>query len=166
MEKKIYLVLVFCGLMMSIRGYAQDIIDGDIGMFKIGELLPNGIDINSSRMSLMVTPSTFRPFILLRSDRFIFVIASDDKNRIRFIGLVEALSGTNCSDFLTPEGIHIGMTYNDILNIFPDIKIVNIRGWAYIAKLPSGWKIAFTKELLRFPELTDRIDMIYKDEYN
>lgn len=49
----------------------------------------------------------------------------------------------NCS-FKTPEGVYMGMTYAELVNLLPNSKIVYFPGWQYEVSLPSGWKVGFS----------------------
>jgi hypothetical protein len=136
------------------------IFDIDILAFQIGK--ESSVDIRKSKNSLMVSPTDFCPFIFVRSDDCIFVIASDDDNLVRFIGVIKSFTNVKGLSFMTPEGIHIGMSYRAALDVLPNLRFNEIPGWAYSAKLPSGWNVAFTM-VDRNPVLDDTIDMIYMD---
>jgi hypothetical protein len=139
---------------------SSQIFDMDILAFQVEK--ESSIDIRESKNSLMVSPAAFCPFIFIRSNNCIFVVAADNNNIVRFIGIIKSLTNINGLSFLTPEGIHIGMSYEVILAMLPNLKLVEIPGWAYSAKLPSGWNIGFTM-VDRVPTLSDTIDMIYMD---
>jgi hypothetical protein len=137
------------------------VFDMDISSFQIGK--ESSIDIrNLKESNLLVTPAAFAPYIYVRSNNCVFVVASYDNNVVRFIGIIKPFTNAGGLSFLTPEGIHIGMSYKSILEILPNLEVREIPGWGYSAKLPSGWKIGFPM-VNRAPTLCDTIDMIYMD---
>ena len=72
---------------------------------------------------------------------------------------------TSASEFLTPEGISVEWTYEELLNYFNSSNVTNCEiGWACFVRLPSGWVAAFSA--IRWPEYypqkNTKIDWFFK----
>jgi len=134
----------------------------------VGMDLSDILDISDlsleDRHLMIASPSQMWPYFIVESDGILFHVAYDNKNIVRAI--FADLGGRSIKRFFTPEGVYIGMDYNDLLAAFPDIKFYRVPWWAYIAVLPSGWKIGIAFDYLSgkdFPKQGDKIMMIYKD---
>ncbi len=64
-------------------------------------------------------------------DRIRYFVATTDKSRIAYVS-------TQDTSFRSPEGIHIGSTYQDVRRI-GGTEIIAELSWAYYSQLPSGW---------------------------
>jgi hypothetical protein len=168
MKKRLFLLLYITHVLklfsqndhQVFKADSSRVFDIDISVFQIGK--KSSIDIRNSKEYLLVDPATFAPYVYVRSDNCIFVVASNDDNIVRFIGIIKSFTNDGGLSFLTPEGIHIDMSYKSILEILPNLEVKEVPGWGYSAKLSSGWNIGFSM-VNRVPTLCDTIDMIYMD---
>jgi len=116
------------------------------------------------RPPMLLLSSDMAPYFTVESDGTLFhVLYYSDNNTVRAI--YADIGGSSIKRFFTPEGVYIGMDYNDVLAAFPDIKFYRFPG-EYIAILPSGWKIGVIPDYQsgqNFPKQGDKIIKIYKD---
>ena len=139
-------------------------IEADISLFEIGTDI-SFLDLNNKNNRILVNSSTFLPFFIVHSGDFSFTVAFKD-NIVVAIFVGEQLNSKPDKIFKTPEGISLGMKYQDLHKLFPKIMFTKIWGWAYEAILPSGWKIGFTTGRGAtdfFPRSEDKITIIYKN---
>jgi hypothetical protein len=142
-------------------------ITADISLFEIGSDI-SYLNINHNSPGyprLLVNSSRVLPFFIVYSEGFCFSVAF--KNNIVWAIFVGDMSfGTQGELFKTPEGIFMGMSYRDILKSYPRMKLIEIPGWAYIGRLPSGWKFGITTgsgATDYFPTSEEKVSIIYKD---
>jgi hypothetical protein len=64
-----------------------------------------------------------------------FFVATIDHKRISYIS-------TEDGNFVSPEGIHVGNSRDDVLKAKGTEMIAEL-GWAYYSKLPSGWCVRY-----------------------
>jgi hypothetical protein len=153
---------------INVNANETDYIKIDITNIDIGMNLSDIPDLSlryKYRRSMFVSPSQFYSYFRVESDGCLFSVAYDDDNTVRAI-FANARIFSDSKNFFTPEGAHIGMDYNDVLAAFPNIKFYRFPGWAYVATLPSGWKIGIEIDYQsgqNFPKQGDKIIMIYKD---
>ncbi|MDR0321313.1 MAG: hypothetical protein LBI28_07400 [Treponema sp.] len=102
---------------------------------------------------------------LIFDDEIIYKIAYSYKNIINYIIVDDKYSR---KIFETPEGISIGMTYQELKNIIPTIKIYESPYFGYFGRLPSNWKVSFNigTERNYFPKDDDEIKVIFQDGIN
>ena len=156
---------------INVNANETDYIKIDITDIYIGMNLSDIPDLSlryKYRRSMFVGPSQYYPYFMVESDDCLFYVAYDDDNTVRAIFAIARIfsEGVFSKNFFTPEGAYIGMDYNDVLAAFPNIKFYKIPGWAYVATLPSGWKIGIKIDYQsdqNFPKQGDKIIMIYKD---
>jgi hypothetical protein len=166
--KKKWLLLIF-SLMCAYTMAADDIqplrIEADISLFEVGnDISYLGIDYKRIRQRIMVNQSTLLPFFIVRSEGYSFLVAFQD-NIVRAIYVGEPRPLIPYELFKTPEGVFVGMSYREVLELVPNIRLYEKMFWAYEAILPSGWKIGFMtgKGADYFPSFEDKITMIYKN---
>jgi hypothetical protein len=142
-------------------------IDADISLFEVGnDISYLGLDYYSE--GDFIVNNNFFPYFLVHSEGITFSVAFDKNNVVRavFLGNYPILPSEL---FRTPEGISVGMSYSEVLELIPNIKLERIvfEGYnkttlpvyeGYEATLPSGWKIKFMTCSLK-----DKIIMIYKN---
>jgi hypothetical protein len=146
-------------------------IDADISLFEVGnDISYLGLDYFNWGGSIFVNNSNYLPYFFVNSETITFTVAFDRDNIVRavFLGDYPILP----SDlFRTPEGVSVGMSYREVLELIPNINLERIvfEGHkttlpftlpvfeGYDATLPSGWKIRFMTE-----SFEDKIIMIYK----
>ena len=142
-------------------------IDADISLFEIGEDI-SYLGLEDSRGNLlMINSSTLCPYFIVCSDGMIFTVAFLD-NKVRAI-FVDNSSTSSDRLFKTPEGVFIGMSYSELLELFPNIELSKMHGWAYETSLSSGWQIGFftgSTGTDHFPNPDDKINMIFKNKGN
>ena len=141
-------------------------IEADISLFEIGTDI-SFLDLDNSHLKfhILVNTSTFLPYFIVRSGDFTFKVAFKN-NVVVAIFVEKPIFLLPDKLFKTPEGIFIGMSYQDLHKLFPKIKLMEKRGFAYEVLLPSGWKIGFTTgrgATDYFPNPEDIITMIYKN---
>jgi len=102
-------------------------------MPRIGEKFESGG--RQHDLLLITSPSSADPCYFCRYGDIDLMVAVDDDNDIIHIS-------TDDEDFVTPEGVRVGTILRDILAI-PGTQLSEVRGWAYIVVLPSGWTAAF-----------------------
>jgi hypothetical protein len=143
------------------------IIESDIALFEVGNDI-SYLGINHKQIShrTMINASSIYPFFIVYSGDITFAVAFSD-NTVKAVFVKGARSlAANISLFKTPEGVSVGMSYRDVLQLIPNLKLVKSIGWAYEAILPSGWKIGFmtgSGATDYFPDFEDKIIMIYKN---
>jgi hypothetical protein len=123
-------------------------------------------NVTSERKILIGPSSDFFDSTTIEINGNLYDVAYSDDYIIRaiFFNTSHLLSSSKKQS--TPEGIYIGMTYENFCQIIPDANLRKIIGWGYVYILPSGWKILFaTGRTLteHFPLAEDRIIKIYKD---
>jgi hypothetical protein len=169
MKKAGGLILCF-SLLINLCIMADDyipnplIIEADISLFEIGTDV-SFLNLDNNRDKILINASTILPCFIVHSGDFSFIIAFKN-NIIAAIFVGKPLNLKPDELFKTPEGIFLGMNYQDFHKLFPKIKLIEIWGWAYEAILPSGWKIGFSTgrgATDYFPKPEDKITMIYKN---
>lgn len=135
------------------------IIEADISDFYIGKDITEYNII--SHHSILVDSNDINPYFLVLDNDIKYLIAySKISNIIKYI----IVDKSNENKFKTPEGIYIGMTYSELIKIFPEINLHARIGLGYYGQLPSGWKIGFFigKNLTEHhPKDEDRILIIF-----
>jgi hypothetical protein len=125
-------------------------------------ILENNISI--LHFIVIDTNETNASFLII-DDEITYEIAYSKQNIVKYIIINE----DNCiRRFETPEGISIGMTYQELENMIPNIKIYNSPGFGYFGQLPSNWKISFYTGTVDeyFPKADDKIKSIYQGGRN
>ena len=67
-----------------------------------------------------------------------YVISVDKNKEINYISTMD-------KNFMSPEGIRVGNSLQQVLNVADSKNINKEFGWAFFVKLPSGWSVAFTQ---------------------
>ncbi|MCL2722674.1 MAG: hypothetical protein FWD47_15200 [Treponema sp.] len=172
---KYYLLLIYL-LLFNVIIFSNEnansilIIDSDISLFKIGD---NISYLNPGYIGLplqLVDPNNFMPYFFVNSNGIIFRVCYNRSYIVRaiFVGVPKYLMLGDLIQgdlFKTPEGVFLGMTYFELLELIPNIRLNKINNWAYEAILPSGWKIAFVTGIgvVNYPTPGNRISIIYKN---
>jgi hypothetical protein len=153
-------------------------IDADISLFEVGDDISYlGLDLFTGS-EILVQTNNFFPFIFVRSEGFTFIVAFDGNNVVKAVFVGDTTSLIPGELFKTPEGVSVGMSYREVLELVPNIRARKIVD-AYEAVLPSGWKIGFMTSLFENHRqhhvgdvvawygncnYEDKIIKIYKDE--
>ena len=106
----------------------------------LGQKLPKEIlqkQEESPPILVMTSASSFNYSYNITVDNIDFFMAVDKDNKIIYIG-------TTDKNFITSEGINIGSTLQDVMNV-SEKSMIKETGWAYYVPLPSGWNAAFTE---------------------
>jgi hypothetical protein len=82
---------------------------------------------------LVIASAQMSPVCTTRSHDIEFTVAGHGK--VQFVE-------TRDPRFLTPEGIHVGSTLNDVRAVGGS-QIRSEPGWRFFSTLPSGWNVAF-----------------------
>jgi hypothetical protein len=142
----------------------------DISLFYIGKDISEYNIVNNS-IRIMVNSASIYPFFFVFDNGIYYIIAFNRYNIVEAIFVSErnyfnSVNANINQSFKTPDGVYLGMTYNELRNIDPDIVIKEMPGWGYYGELKSGWKVAFfigDTMTERFPIENDIIISIYKD---
>ena len=82
-----------------------------------------------------ISPSQFAVGCEVVTHGIVFFVASVDGERVAFVSTKDA-------GFSTPEGVRVGSTRSEVQKLGGG-EVVDIRGWAYVVDLPSGWSAHF-----------------------
>jgi hypothetical protein len=139
----------------------------DISNFKINTDITRFLKKPCEGSFLLVGPSEILPFILVSSNSYLYKVAFYN-NVVKYIFVDEdtGIFHLNASPFKTDDGIFIGMTFENLCRIMPNIELKKVNGWAYVASLPSGWKIGFSTGNTGtnyYPNSDSTVTMIYRD---
>lgn len=85
---------------------------------------------------ILTSSSSFEKAYFLKNNEINYLICKDSENRITYIS-------TDDTNFITEEGIRLGMSINDPL-ITTKNEIFMEPGYAYILPLKSGWFAEFS----------------------
>jgi hypothetical protein len=166
--KRKYLLFIYLFISMSIKADDRHInplqIEADISLFEIGKDI-SYLDIDYKHPRIMINSSSFSPFFIVISDNFSYKVAFKD-NKVIAVFVGEPVFILSRELFKTPEGVYKGMSYREVLEIYPEIRLRKLIGWAYVGVLPSGWKIGFVTGYDAtewFPNFEDHVAVIFKD---
>lgn len=146
-----------------------------ISDFKIGDIISAPSHCLGNK-GIYIDPLSILPYFLVENDGIFYTVAyrpveySFDEADTRFpsviqvayIGVLENF-GNQQESFLTPEKVHIKMTYKELKKM----KLINqkpqyIMGLGYCIKFRSGWIALFETE--KFPRNKDYISVLFKSE--
>ena len=164
-------ILILCFSFLNICIMADDNIisqplriEADISLFEM-DMDISFLNLDNRHPLILVNTSDLLPYFIVHFGDFTFTIAfRNNIVRAIFFGEPRVLIPDNL--FKTPEGVFLGMSYHDLLKLFPNIELTERSGFAYEARLPSGWKIGFTTgngATDYFPNPGDIITMIFKN---
>jgi hypothetical protein len=118
-----------------------------------------------SRHMMIIDTNYMNEFFFIVDDGIVYGIVYSKDNIVKHI-VVEDLY---LKKFETPEGVSIGMTYHELKEIVPNIKIHEISGFGYFGQLESKWKVGFYSGKTAteyFPKNTDKIKSIFLGGHN
>lgn len=101
----------------------------------LGDEIPAEVIENQKATYSMTNASNMAKVYSIENERISFNIQVDDSYIVTYIS-------TNDPDFRTPEGVYLGMTYEQVMGK-TSAELKAMRGWGYYLKLPSGWKAVF-----------------------
>ena len=158
-------IFILCEYIMADENSQVLVINSNISLFEIGSDI-SYIDLNFHHPITMINASTILPFFVINSDGTYFTIAFNRNNIVKAIFARAPFGLVSRKEFRTPENVFIGMSYSELLELFPNVILTKIHGWAYEYLLPSGWRIGFItggSGTDYFPAYEEKISMIYKN---
>ena len=163
MLKKVFLFHFL--LCVCLLGFTEDMIllsngEGILNMNNIA--IEAFFDISQFKIKkkklILTSPSSMLNGYTIFVENKIFTVGVDDNFIIKHIS-------TNDITFYTPEGYHVGMTFEEVvLNKNFDVK--KVYGWGYTIELPSKWILVFEiKDSSNdYPEKNDSILWMYLNQ--
>jgi hypothetical protein len=102
---------------------------------EIGGALP--LEARDRGVHILVDSNIGNASYSLRCDGIDFVVCTNT------VGIVSYIQ-TYSKKFMTPEGVHVGMTYGEV-TATAENKIRHHLGWGVVVPLPSGWNAGFAE---------------------
>ncbi len=115
-----------------------------INMIDIGDTLPKG-KVTETETYRITSSGSMEAMYRINVNGINYIICKDDSNKITYIE-------TKDMDFITEEGLKIGMNYHEVLK-YTDKEIQLEKGWAYILPLSNGWYAAFDLSIENLDEM-------------
>ncbi len=105
----------------------------------------------------LISPSDMAKLYKINVNNNEFEVALTKESKIRYIQ-------TYSQDFVTDEGVKVGMTLEDVQNKV-NLDVLTLPGWAFVIRFQSGWCAAFIvgdSMTEHFPDKKAEVKFLFK----